>query len=63
MLRRALRRFARDELSERSPGWSFERLIGVLGEDPSLPADVAARHDSYLQEALQRLRDQPSDTG
>ena len=62
VLRRALRRFAREELSERPPGWSFERLIGVLGEDPSLPADLAERHDTYFQEALERLRDQPADT-
>ncbi len=35
-------------LTERAPGWSFDRLVGALGDDASLPSDLAARHDEYL---------------
>ncbi len=48
ILRRGLRRMAAHELTERSPGSSFEALLGALGDDPSLPEDLAARHDDYL---------------
>lgn len=48
LLRRGVRRLAESELAERQPGWSLERLTGALGDDPSLPRDLAARHDAYL---------------
>ena len=53
ILRRGLRLFAQQALAERAPGWSFEQLIGALGDDPSLPADLSERHDEYLYEAPQ----------
>lgn len=52
ILRRGLRLFAQQALAERAPGWSFEQLIGALGDDRSLPADLSERHDDYLYEAL-----------
>jgi hypothetical protein len=48
ILRRGLRRVAREFLEDREPGAAFERLIGALGDNPSLPTDLAARHDAYL---------------
>lgn len=48
ILRRGLRRVASDLLEEAEPGAAFERLVGALGDDPSLPRDLAARHDDYL---------------
>ena len=48
LLRRGLRRLASSELTERKPGWSFDLLIGALGDDPSIPTDLSVRHDEYL---------------
>jgi len=48
LFRRGLRSLALATLGERAPGWSLERLVGALGEDPDLPADLAAHHDAYL---------------
>ena len=48
LLRRGIRRLAESELGEQAPGCSLERLVGALGDDPALPADLAARHDDYL---------------
>jgi hypothetical protein len=48
VLRRGLRRLAADLLAEARPGASLDALIGALGGDPALPADLAARHDEYL---------------
>ena len=48
LLRRGLRVLAARELTERPPGWSFELLVGALGDDPSIPTDLAERHDDYL---------------
>lgn len=31
------------------PGASLDVLIGALGDDPSPPVDLAARHDDYLR--------------
>lgn len=53
ILRRGLRAFAQQALTERKPGWSFEHLIGALGDDPSLPTDLSERHDDYLYEGLE----------
>lgn len=53
LLRRGLRRLAASELTEKKPGWSFDVLIGALGEGE--PTDLAARHDEYLYEALESL--------
>jgi hypothetical protein len=48
LLRRGIRRLAADLLTEKAPGSSFDVLEGSLGDDPSLPADLAAEHDRYL---------------
>ena len=48
ILRRGLRSVAVRLLAERAPGWSFQRLVGALGDDPTLPRDLAERHDDYL---------------
>ncbi|MGH7541201.1 MAG: CopG family transcriptional regulator, partial [Gemmatimonadota bacterium] len=48
ILRRGLRRVAGELLKEMAPGTAFEQLVGALGDDPSLPADLAERHDAYL---------------
>ncbi len=53
VLRRAIRQMAQRELQgKKKPGWSFEVLIGVLGDDPGYPPDLAERHDAYLAEYL-----------
>jgi hypothetical protein len=54
LLRRGLRRLADEVLAERAPGWSFGHLVGALGDDPSVPRDLAARHDEYLYRAAGR---------
>ena len=51
VLRRGLRTLATDALTERPPGWSLQYLIGILGDDPSIPTDLAERHDYYLVQA------------
>ena len=48
ILRRGLRRVADDALTERAPGWSLERLVGVMSGAAGLPRDLAQRHDEYL---------------
>ncbi len=48
ILRRGLRSVADHLLGDRAPGWSMDRLIGALGNDPALPRDLASRHDEYL---------------
>ncbi len=54
ILRRAIRQMAQRELSgKKKPGWSFDAIIGVLGDDPSYPPDYAERHDFYLAQALE----------
>ncbi|MGH7418683.1 MAG: hypothetical protein ACREKB_13005, partial [Candidatus Rokuibacteriota bacterium] len=52
ILRRGLRNVAQQLLAERRPGSSLEYLIGVLGDDPSIPRDLAEKHDEYLYGAL-----------
>ena len=47
ILRRGLRRLAAD-LTDNPPGISLDRLIGALGHDAAIPADLAVRHDEYL---------------
>ncbi|MCC7134729.1 MAG: ribbon-helix-helix protein, CopG family [Gemmatimonadales bacterium] len=47
LLRRGLRRLSADTLGDKAPGWSVERLIGVV-DDPDAPTDLAAGHDQYL---------------
>lgn len=47
VLRRGLRRLAAD-LTDNPPGSSLDGLIGALGIDATIPADLAARHDDYL---------------
>lgn len=48
ILRRGLRKLADSTLHEKPAGWSIDSVIGALGDDPSLPEDLAARHDQYL---------------
>jgi hypothetical protein len=48
LLRRGLRQLGSRVLTERAPGWSLDELSGALGEDPTLPGDLAAHHDEYL---------------
>jgi hypothetical protein len=48
LLRRGLRQLGDRLLGDRAPGWSLATLSGALGDDPALPADLAARHDDYL---------------
>jgi hypothetical protein len=48
ILRRGLRSVADHLLADHPPGWSMDRLIGALGNDPALPRDLASRHDEYL---------------
>ncbi len=55
VLRRGLRAFAGQVLTERGPGSSMAALIGVLGEGDT-PADLAARHDEYLVAYASRKR-------
>jgi hypothetical protein len=55
VLRRGLRAFAGQVLTERGPGSSLAALIGVLGEGDT-PADLAARHDEYLVAYASRKR-------
>lgn len=56
LLRRGVRQLAERELTDRAPGWSLERLTGVLGNDPGLPRDLSARHDLYLYGPQPRKR-------
>jgi hypothetical protein len=48
ILRRGLRMAAEALLADREPGYSFEDLVGALGDDPSLPEDLSTHHDGYL---------------
>ncbi len=57
ILRRGLRAIAHEMIAEQAPGSSFEYLIGILGDDPSIPRDLAARHDEYL---YGELSDEPA---
>ncbi len=56
LLRRGLRQLADRLLGDRAPGWSLAALSGALGDDPDLPADLAARHDDYLYGAAPLLK-------
>ena len=51
ILRRGLRRLAGELLSESRPGAALDTLVGLLGLDAGIPADLAARHDEYLYRA------------
>jgi hypothetical protein len=48
LLRRGLRALAVRVLTDKPPGWSFELLVGAMGDDPSIPTDLSERHDEYL---------------
>ena len=54
VLRRGLRRLADEVRVQRAPGWSLDLLTGALGNDPTLPGDLAARHDAYLYGPAER---------
>jgi hypothetical protein len=47
LIRRGLRSLAGEILAERRPGWSLDLLIGAI---PDGPADLARRHDDYLDD-------------
>jgi len=53
VLRRGVRRLSADLLTESRPGASLDTLIGALGPDPSVPTDLAARHDEYLYRTME----------
>ena len=59
ILRRGLRSVAERLLADRAPGWSLDLLIGVLGDDPAVPRDLAEQHDEYLYRALRDERSRP----
>ncbi len=48
VLRRGLRSLAEQALTERVPGYSLDRLVGSLGDEATLPHDLAEKHDEYL---------------
>jgi hypothetical protein len=48
LLRRGLRRLASELSSDAVPGRSLTSLIGALGDDAGIPADLSVRHDEYL---------------
>jgi hypothetical protein len=48
LLRLGLRRLSDEMLTERKPGTSLATLVGALDAAPSVPEDLAARHDAYL---------------
>lgn len=48
VLRLALRRLSAELLGEDRAGGSVSSLTGVLDRSPSVPPDLAARHDAYL---------------
>ncbi len=54
VLRRGLRSIAEQALAERPPGYSLEGLVGSLGDDATLPRDLADKHDEYLYGASGR---------
>lgn len=54
VLRRGLRSIAEQALAERPPGYSLEGLVGSLGDNATLPSDLAERHDEYLYGAAGR---------
>jgi hypothetical protein len=51
LLRRGLRRIAADLRGARAPGRSLDDLIGALGAEFDVPADLSTRHDEYLYAA------------
>ena len=48
VLRLGIRRLAEEMLVQANPGASLSVLTGALDDSPSVPADLAARHDEYL---------------
>ena len=50
VLRRGLRSYAAEKESEVAPGSALESIIGIFGDDPSIPTDLSVRHDEYLHE-------------
>lgn len=47
LLRRGLRSLSVEMLGNQAPGWSLDRLIGIV-DDPAGPTDVSVDHDEYL---------------
>ena len=55
LLRRGLRRLSADTQGDRAPGWSLDRLIGVV-DDADAHASLAADHDRFLYDRPKRCR-------
>ncbi len=53
ILRRGLRNFATEALADSSRDRSLRYLVGILGHQPDMPADLSERHDAYLAQADQ----------
>lgn len=51
VLRRGLRSLASRALTGKAPGAALQSLVGLIGDDPAVPADLAERHDRYLIDA------------
>ena len=54
VLRVALRRMAAELPDAARPGASLGMLLGALDGAPSVPRDLAARHDEYLYAPVSR---------
>jgi hypothetical protein len=52
VLRLALRRLSAELLGQDRPGAALSSLVGVLDAAPSVPTDLAERHDDYLYTAV-----------
>lgn len=48
VIRQAIRRMAREVDLASRPGAGLDALTGSLDAAPELPADLAAKHDTYL---------------
>ena len=56
VLRRGLRHYGAEKLARVPAGSALEGLIGILGDDPSIPDDLSVRHDEYLYGTTPRGR-------
>jgi len=51
VLRRGLRGLASQGLAGGAPGGALISLVGLMGDGPGMPADLAAGHDRHLLQA------------
>jgi hypothetical protein len=47
VLRRGLRQYGSEKLTKPRRS-ALESIIGIMGDDPSIPTDLSVRHDYYL---------------